>query len=142
MVQLAKKRFMGRATAFAVAPRYYDRLDRQPRCDRRCAVHSRARGNRGALARLWHGGRRPVPAKGQVAAPAVRAAHVTEHDLREDLRGKGVSDLSQVKDARLERSGNLSVIRSSPAPQVLDVAVEDSVQTIRIEIGGGLGPTA
>jgi uncharacterized membrane protein YcaP (DUF421 family) len=37
--------------------------------------------------------------------------HVSGDDLAEDLRQKGVSDASEVKEARLERSGKVSVIR-------------------------------
>jgi uncharacterized membrane protein YcaP (DUF421 family) len=37
----------------------------------------------------------------------MRKTHMTEHDLWEDLRGKSVSDLAQVAEARLECSGQL-----------------------------------
>jgi uncharacterized membrane protein YcaP (DUF421 family) len=60
---------------------------------------------------------------------------MTEHDLWEDLRGKGVSDLKQVDEARLERNGNLSVITVKSDPKVIEVRVQDGVQTVRIEIG-------
>jgi uncharacterized membrane protein YcaP (DUF421 family) len=43
---------------------------------------------------------------------ALRDAHMSRDDLDEDLRQQGVSDPSQVTEARLERSGNLSVIKS------------------------------
>lgn len=42
---------------------------------------------------------------------ALRAAHMTKDDLDEDLRQKGVGDVAEVAEARLERSGKLSVIR-------------------------------
>jgi uncharacterized membrane protein YcaP (DUF421 family) len=61
---------------------------------------------------------------------------MTEHDLWEDLRGKGVSDLKQVAEARLERSGNPSVIKAKPNPRVVEVRVRDGVQTVRVEITG------
>ena len=66
----------------------------------------------------------------------MRKSHMTEHDLWEDLRGKGVSDLKQVAEARLERSGNLSVIKAKSDPKVVEVRVQDGAQTIRIEIAG------
>lgn len=42
---------------------------------------------------------------------AMRAAHMGEDDLAEDLRIEGVGDPREVKEARLERSGKLSVIK-------------------------------
>ncbi len=67
---------------------------------------------------------------------AMRASHMTEHDLWEDLRGRSVSSLAEVKEARLERSGQLSVVKAKPEPKVVEVAVRDGVQTVRIEIAG------
>jgi uncharacterized membrane protein YcaP (DUF421 family) len=48
---------------------------------------------------------------GVVQAEALRAAHMSRDDLDEDLREKGVADASQVREARLERSGKLSAIK-------------------------------
>ena len=48
---------------------------------------------------------------GTVDEKALRAAHMTADDLAEDLRAEGVSSPRQAREARLERSGNLSVIR-------------------------------
>jgi len=59
---------------------------------------------------------------------------MTEHDLSEDLRGKGVSGVQEVDEARMERSGGLSVIKAKPEPKVVDVQVQDGIKTIRIEI--------
>jgi uncharacterized membrane protein YcaP (DUF421 family) len=42
---------------------------------------------------------------------ALREAHMSEDDLAEDLRQKGIEQTSEVKEARLERSGKLSVIK-------------------------------
>ena len=42
---------------------------------------------------------------------------MSERDLWEDLRGEGVSRLDQVAEARLERSGKLSVIKARPGAQ-------------------------
>jgi uncharacterized membrane protein YcaP (DUF421 family) len=94
------------------------------------------------IARRWHGFGTMVKGKacvlvrkGEADAQAMRATHMTEHDLWEDLRGKGVSRLEQVEEARLERSGKLSVVKAKPEPKVVEVAVRDGVQTVRIEIG-------
>lgn len=151
MVRLAKKRFMGRAPAFDVilgimvgsivsravtgnAPF----LPALAATAVLLAMHWQFSG----IAMRWHGfgtmvkGRsRILVRKAEVDAPAMRAAHMTEHDLWEDLRGKGISRLEQVEEARLERSGTLSVIQAHAEPKVVEVTVQDGVQTIRVEIG-------
>jgi uncharacterized membrane protein YcaP (DUF421 family) len=48
---------------------------------------------------------------GKVLTNALAGAHMSKDDLDEDLREKSVTDLSKVAEARLERSGRLSVIR-------------------------------
>jgi uncharacterized membrane protein YcaP (DUF421 family) len=49
-------------------------------------------------------------ADGSIRYGALRAAHMSRDDLDEDLRQEGVADPAQVREARLERSGRLSVI--------------------------------
>jgi hypothetical protein len=41
-----------------------------------------------------------------------------------------------VAEARLERSGKLSVIGVKSPPKVVEVQVRDGVRTVRIEIAG------
>jgi uncharacterized membrane protein YcaP (DUF421 family) len=48
---------------------------------------------------------------GSVNREALRDAHMSADDLAEDLRQQGVDNHGDVKEARLERSGKLSVIR-------------------------------
>ena len=48
---------------------------------------------------------------GQVDRKALARSHMSDDDLAEDLRQEGVEDPKQVKSARLERSGRLSVIK-------------------------------
>jgi uncharacterized membrane protein YcaP (DUF421 family) len=48
---------------------------------------------------------------GRVDHQALRRAHMSRDDLDEDLRQEGVDDISRVAEARLERSGHLSVIK-------------------------------
>ncbi|HVV80492.1 MAG TPA: YetF domain-containing protein [Pseudolabrys sp.] len=48
---------------------------------------------------------------GRVDHKALAAAHMAMDDLSEDLRQQGVEDPRDVKEARLERSGKLSVIK-------------------------------
>jgi uncharacterized membrane protein YcaP (DUF421 family) len=47
---------------------------------------------------------------GRVDRDALHDAHMSDDDLAEDLRQQGVDDVSKVKEARLERSGKVSVI--------------------------------
>jgi uncharacterized membrane protein YcaP (DUF421 family) len=48
---------------------------------------------------------------GRVDRQALKDAHMSPDDLDEDLREQGIDDPKKVKEARLERSGKLSVIR-------------------------------
>jgi uncharacterized membrane protein YcaP (DUF421 family) len=95
------------------------------------------------IALRWHGFGKAIKGNavvlvqdGRIDESRLREAHMTERDLWEDLRGKSVSRLDQVAEARLERSGQLSVIKHRPPPKVVEVSVADGVQTIRIEIAG------
>jgi uncharacterized membrane protein YcaP (DUF421 family) len=152
IVRLGKKRFMGRATAFDVILGIM-----------LGSIVSRAvTGNApllpalvaaailvamhwvfSAIALQWHAFGRAIKGQpvlmvrhGKVDETVMRKTHMTEHDLWEDLRGKSVSDLAQVAEARLERSGQLSVIKAEREPKVIEVKVAEGVQTLRIEIAG------
>jgi uncharacterized membrane protein YcaP (DUF421 family) len=48
---------------------------------------------------------------GQVDRQAMKDAHMSDDDLDQDLREKGVNHPSSVEEARLERSGKLSVVK-------------------------------
>jgi uncharacterized membrane protein YcaP (DUF421 family) len=49
---------------------------------------------------------------GEIDWKTMRKVHVTEDDLMQDLRSKGVSGLGDVAEVRMERSGQLSVVKS------------------------------
>lgn len=53
----------------------------------------------------------PLIRKGRVDRKALRAAHMSDDDLEEELRQQGVRLPVEVDEARLERNGKLSVIR-------------------------------
>jgi uncharacterized membrane protein YcaP (DUF421 family) len=151
IVRLGKKRFMGQATAFDVilgimlgsivsraitgnAPF----LPALASAAVLVAMHSLFSG----IALRWHGFGRAIKGEarllvenGQVEHRAMRAAHMTDKDLWEDLRVKGVSRLEEVAEGRLERSGNFSVIKAKGEPKILDIRVAEGVQTVRIELG-------
>lgn len=48
---------------------------------------------------------------GTIDRAALRSAHMSDDDLSEDLRQSGVASAADVEEARLERSGKLSVIK-------------------------------
>ena len=48
---------------------------------------------------------------GRLDRKALRDAHMSSDDLAEDLREQGVEKQQEVKEARLERSGKVSVIK-------------------------------
>ncbi|WP_029215444.1 DUF421 domain-containing protein [Kallotenue papyrolyticum] len=87
------------------------------------------------LGRLVKGTVHDVVRDGQLQWQAMRRVHVTERDIREALRLRALTDdLDQVAVARVERSGEISIVRKPTQPQVVDVAVAEGVQTVRIEL--------
>src|SRR4051812_28619666 len=151
VVRLGKKRFMGKATAFdmilgimlgSVASRgITGNAPLGPVLVAACvllAMHWAF----SAIAVRWHrfgevikGHPVVLVREGRVDERAMRAAHLTEHDLQEDLRRHGLTRPEQVAEARLERNGDISVIRTERPPRVAEVRVADGVQTVRIELG-------
>jgi len=150
IVRLGKKRFMGRTTAFDVilgimlgsivsraitgnSP-FFPALAASAAL---IVMHWLFSG----IALYWHGFGWAIKGKpellvqdGKVDERLMRQVHMTEHDLSEDLRGNGVSDLAQVGEARLERNGELSVIKAKSEAKVVEVKVAAGIQTLRIEI--------
>ena len=64
-----------------------------------------------ALGSLVKGNPTLLVRNGRVHKKALNDAHMSRDDLDEDLREQGVDNLAKVQEARLERSGKLSVIR-------------------------------
>jgi uncharacterized membrane protein YcaP (DUF421 family) len=150
VVRLGKKRFMGQGTAFDVilgimlgsivsraitgtAP-FFPALGA-------AAVLVVMHWLVSAAALRWHGlgtafkgHERLLVRDGRVDGEVMRKVHMSERDLWEDLRGKGVSRLEQVAEARLERSGKLSVLQARREPRVVEIKVADGVQTVRLEL--------
>lgn len=72
---------------------------------------------------------------GEIVWEGMRRKSLSERDLEEALRLKAsLANCEQVKEARFERNGDISVIRKKTEPQVVEIQVRDGVQTIRIEI--------
>jgi uncharacterized membrane protein YcaP (DUF421 family) len=88
-----------------------------------------------ALGHLIKAEPRVVVRDGEILQDALRSSSISENDLRAALRSEAsVTDLRQVKEARLERNGDISVIERERPPRVLEVAVEAGVQTVRIRV--------
>lgn len=152
LVRLAKKRFMGRASAFdvilgvmigSIASRAVTGgaplLPALGSVAMLIALHTLF----SRMAVSWHGfgiaikGQpRTLIRDGVIDTKEMRAAHLSEHDLWEDLRQEGVDDLARVARGRLERSGKVSVIRAETPPKIVSINVADGVQTVRVELAG------
>lgn len=72
---------------------------------------------------------------GEIDRTRLHREHMTDKDLQEDLRGKGLSGCEGVAEARLERDGRLSVLKQAGPSRVIEIRVADGVQTVRVEIG-------
>jgi uncharacterized membrane protein YcaP (DUF421 family) len=130
-------------------PRHHGRLHREPRNYRQPPFAPALAATAALIAMHWlfsyvayHWHAFGVAVKGQPRTlirdggpdqRAMRRADITEHDLHEDLRAEGLEGLDNVKEARLERSGKLSVVKRSE-PKVVEVKVEQGVQIVRLEI--------
>ncbi len=72
---------------------------------------------------------------GNLNEQGMRGSSVSHKDLEEALRIEShVTEPEAVKLAYLERNGGISVIPLKPEPRVLEVAVQDGVQTVRIVV--------
>lgn len=85
---------------------------------------------------MAHGGGIPIIRDGEVDHEVMRKKRIDSRTLRENLRLQGkCSDPSSVAQAVYERNGSISVIpKDDGEAHVVEVNVEDGVQTVRIEI--------
>jgi uncharacterized membrane protein YcaP (DUF421 family) len=75
--------------------------------------------------------------KGQLVPEAMRHTHISEHDLLEALRIHAQQETADgIETARLERNGDISVIKAKgePSARIVEITVEAGVQTVRIKI--------
>jgi uncharacterized membrane protein YcaP (DUF421 family) len=127
IVRAGKKRFLGRATAFDVilvimigsiaaraltggAPFFPATLGIVVLVAFHWMISWLARGSP-AFSGIIKGHSTVLVKDGKVLGEALAQAHMSKDDLDEDLREQSVSAPSQVAEARLERSGRLSVIK-------------------------------
>jgi uncharacterized membrane protein YcaP (DUF421 family) len=72
---------------------------------------------------------------GEIDWKAMRRGQIGIRDLEETLRSDGrAADVSQVREAYLERSGQISIIPKRRQPRVVEVDVADGVQTVRVVV--------
>jgi len=64
----------------------------------------------------------------------MRRSHLGTHDLEEAMRLAGVTSLQQVREAHLERNGNISIVTRPTEVKTVEVTVLAGVQTVRIEV--------
>ena|SRR5436305_4396601 len=88
------------------------------------------------LGKVFKGSPHVLIQDGRILEDEVRRHRLSPGDLEEALRlGARVTDPDRVQEARFERSGDISVITKKKEPRVIEVRVEQGVQTVRIEIG-------
>jgi uncharacterized membrane protein YcaP (DUF421 family) len=72
---------------------------------------------------------------GQTDREAMRQSGVSQQDLEQAIRLQARrTDAAQIRQATLERNGSISVIPAERSPAVLDIQVENGVQTVRITL--------
>jgi uncharacterized membrane protein YcaP (DUF421 family) len=150
MVRLGKKRFMGQGTAFdmilgimlgsTVSRAITGTAPFLPALAA-AAVLVAMHWLVSWVALRWHGfgtafkgHERLLVKDGRIDREIMRKTHISERDLWEDLRAKGVQHLEHVAEAHLERSGKLSVIQARREPKIVEIGVANGVQTVRLEL--------
>ncbi len=72
---------------------------------------------------------------GKIDTRNMRKSLIGQRDLDEALRLRGQSSaINRVLLAHLERSGVISIILKEREPKVIEVRVEDGVQTVRVKV--------
>jgi uncharacterized membrane protein YcaP (DUF421 family) len=89
------------------------------------------------LGKLLKGQAMTIIREGRPVDETLRKLRISQGDLDEALRLNGsLDDPGQVREARFERNGSISVIKKDKGePRVVEVRVQDGIQTVRIELG-------
>ncbi|MCB4822672.1 DUF421 domain-containing protein [Roseicella aerolata] len=83
---------------------------------------------------LVKGRTRVLVEDGRIDWEQMRRSHMSRDDLLGALRAEGVRDPEQVAEARLERSGKVSVIEAKDGPKILGAELADGTLTVRIRL--------
>ncbi len=87
------------------------------------------------FATLVKGDKRVLVKNGEILWDNMRAGHIGERDLEEAMRVNGrIEELDEVEEAYLERNGQISIIRKQKLPRVVEISVQEGVQTVRLEL--------
>lgn len=82
------------------------------------------------------GSERLLVQDGDIQWDAMQSSHISKQDLMGAVRTSAqLGNLARAKEVRLERSGDLSVIERDSEPRVVEILVQDGVQTVRLELG-------
>jgi uncharacterized membrane protein YcaP (DUF421 family) len=83
---------------------------------------------------LIKGHSRLVVKDGSMLHQQMLGSHISDHDLFEQMRLKGIDDVHKVREAYKERNGEISFLETRSDPRIVDIAVKDGVQTVRIAL--------
>jgi uncharacterized membrane protein YcaP (DUF421 family) len=86
------------------------------------------------LGKLVKGNANVLVEDGKVVRENMISSHISDRDLEEGLRLSGVESVEDVRRAYKERNGEVSVIRRKPSCRVVEIAVREGVQTVRLEM--------
>ncbi len=81
------------------------------------------------------GRKRQLVRDGQIQWDQMKGGQISHEDLLSAVRAGGGEDLDEVDAAYLERSGDISLIKRRTLPRIVEINVEQGVQTVRIEMG-------
>jgi uncharacterized membrane protein YcaP (DUF421 family) len=85
--------------------------------------------------RLIKGRTRNIIEDGKINQKEIKKAHISRGDLEMELRSELNSEnLDNIQKAYLERSGRISFIKHPPDIKIIEVKVEEGVQTIKLKI--------
>lgn len=82
------------------------------------------------------GASRILAQDGKIRWAEMSKSNISEKDLMSALRTQAnIDSLDEVQEARLERSGDISVLKVKSKPKILEIRVAEAVQTVRLQIG-------
>jgi uncharacterized membrane protein YcaP (DUF421 family) len=84
---------------------------------------------------LVKGTERVLVRDGDIDWDSMRNSSISRNDLLSALRRNArIDNVEDVREARLERSGAISVLEREQEPRVIEIEVKDGVQVVRVEI--------
>lgn len=81
------------------------------------------------------GSKRELIKNGEIQWDGMRKSKISRDDLMQAIRQRGgAGSLEEVESACLERGGVITVVRKKLEPHIVEIKVENGVQTVKIEI--------